>query len=99
MTKANAVNLLKEPDFRNIVAYWLMKAARNVHNELGTEPSHAERLVMAKKIEENVNVYVDRFGWRCVLNATIQGRANLTDILANDSDIEFVVNSEYNNFI
>jgi hypothetical protein len=99
MTSIQVMNMLKEPDFRSLVEYYCLRAAEDVFNESGGAPNHAARLALALQIAANAPSFVDRFGRQCILNATIKARANLAEVVANEADIQFVVNSTYDRFI
>jgi hypothetical protein len=94
---ANAQTVADNGDFSSRVRHFLTKAAVSVMSEVGSTPSHAERVIYAKKVLDGT-ASVAQASRAVVTNATIQAAIQLgaADFGVVDGDIEFVVNSLFN---
>jgi len=99
MTHLEAVRMIDDLDFGKVVAWWLMAACQDIFNENPANAMHAERVALALLINADVDAYIRRFSWRIIQNATVLGRIDQTEVLANESDLGFVVNSVFNDYI
>lgn len=73
----------------------IAKAAQDVITEAANTPSHTERLAWAKKSLLNADAAAEEMMWAVVGNASIQA----TGEACSDNDVQFVVNSNINQFI
>ena len=89
------MQVANEKGFQRKVKYYMQKAAVAILGEDAQTAGHAERIVYASKIlSGEASVY--EFSVGVVTNATIAGEIDAqTDF---DSDLEFVVNSMFNDF-
>ena len=82
--------------FQRQVKYFMQKAAVAAIGELDTTPGHTERVAYANTVltgEANIREYAIAV----VTNATIASTINSAGT-PSDSDVEFTVNSMYNDF-
>ena len=73
----------------------IAKAAQDIINEAPDTASHAARLVWAKESLLHADDAAEKMMWAVVGNASIQA----TGEACTDNDVQFVVNSNVNQFI
>lgn len=94
MALLDVYNLTENAEFKGRIAAAVAKAAYDILNEDAGTTYHAERVVWAKEAMSDPYGVADVIVWTVVQNATIQG----SGINSTDNDIQFVVNSNVNNF-
>lgn len=95
MAIINWMHEANEKGFQRKVKYCMQKAAIAILGEDGATTGHAERIAYAKKIL-NGEASVYEFAVGVVTNTTVSTKLDAgTDY---DSDLEFVVNSMFNDF-
>lgn len=98
MTILQAVAAAKgEPDFRDRVEFYTVKAAIAATTESTGTALHTERVALARSILLSPGSKVTAFALGVITNSTIMSYASHS--LVPDGDIEFVVNSIYNSYI
>lgn len=98
MTILQAVDAAKnQPDFRNRVEFYMVKAAISVTTEASGTAFHIQRQSLAEQILASAESHVTRFALGVITNPTILGYASHS--VVPDGDIEFVVNSIYNSYL
>jgi hypothetical protein len=96
MTTLQLENMVEnEPDFERLVRYFIVKAAISVAAEEVDHVNHTERIKTAGFIIRDPNTYVRRVMEMVITNATIASRSSVQEILDNPNDVEFMVNSIY----
>lgn len=92
--------IASNPNFQSRVNYAMMVAAVNVYSELTSVTGHPARFAFALKVF--AGAFNPFFACLMILtNATIAGKATLAtipDFAIPDSDIQFTVNSLWNDF-
>lgn len=94
MALIDVYNLAANASFKNRIAAAVAKASYDILNEDPGTASHAERVVWAKASMKDPTTVTDQMVWTVVQNATIQS----SGLDSTDNDIQFVVNSNINNF-
>ena len=94
MSLISVYNLRTNAEFKARVASAVAKAAFDILNESGSTEYHAERVVWAKASMADAETVAEQMLWTVVQNATIQS----SGLDSTDNDIQFVVNSNINNF-
>jgi hypothetical protein len=76
-------------------------AAQDIINEAATTPDHANRLTWANWYMKNSQTGWTAFAWAVAMNPTIASAAasDSTGKTVNDSDVQFVVNSNIENVV
>jgi len=87
-------NLAENAELKARVSAAVAKAAFDVINEDSGTAYHAERVVWAKDAMKDPEIVSDKMVWTVVQNPTIQSNG----LDSTDNDIQFVVNSNINNF-
>lgn len=73
-------------------------AAEDIHNEDPVTPDHTNRIRWANWVSKNSSVAWLAFSWPVALNPTIAAavQADPSGQTVNDSDVQFVINSNLN---
>lgn len=87
-------NLKSNAEFKAKVAAAVAKAANDILNEDPGTTNHADRVVWAKVAMKDAESTAEQMLWSVVQNATIQTNG----LNSSDNDIQFVVNSNIDNF-
>lgn len=76
----------------------VIHAAEDIHNEDPATPDHANRIRWANWVSKNSSVSWLAFSWPVALNPTIAAavQADPSGQTVNDSDVQFVINSNLN---
>jgi len=99
MTEIELVRIVEnEPDFLDLVTYFVEKAAKAVAADDINTPNHAQRITLAPQILDNVVEWARKFAYGVVTNATIAARVDVADILAHPTEVEFEVNAQFDAF-
>jgi len=94
MALIDVYNLAANASFKNRISAAVAKASYDILNEDPATEYHAERVVWAKASMKDPTTITDQMVWTVVQNASIQ----ITRLDSSDNDIQFVVNSNINNF-
>lgn len=94
MSYQSAYGISQDAQFQQRMAVALAEIAANVTSEAIDTANHANRVVLAKLIANNIEDYARRFSIVVMGNSTLQAKADASEI--SDNEIDFALSERFN---